>query len=100
MIFIGDCEYFSIDLIEIINMTISKTINEHHPLVTPLERYMKFLGFYTGSIEADMGKTPTFGSGMENAIKTFQKTVVGYSDKSCDGEITAKKNTWKKLLGV
>lgn len=81
-------------------VTISKTQNQHHKLVTPLERYMKSLGYYTGSIEADNGGTPSFGSGMESAIKKYQKNVVKASPANQDGVVTAKHATWKKLLGL
>ena len=81
-------------------VTISASTNKSHKLVTPLERYMKELGYYTGSIEADNGKTPIFGSGMTAAIKKYQKNVVKATAKNQDGVITAKAVTWKKLLNV
>lgn len=81
-------------------ITISKSKNKNHKLVTPLERYMKALGYYTGAIEADANKTPDFGGVMESAIKKYQKNVVKASTKNQDGEITAKATTWKKLLGL
>ena len=81
-------------------ITISKKENQHHALVTSLERYMKELGYYIGSIEADCGKTPEFGSGMEKAIKIYQRDVVKASVQYQDGIIDAKKSTWKKLLGL
>lgn len=76
--------------------TISRTINKIHPVVTALERRLKALGYYDGAIEADEGKVPCFGKGMEKAVKAYQK------DNKCvsDGEITAKQRTWKKLLGM
>lgn len=81
-------------------VTISASTNKSHKLVTPLERYMKELGYYTGSIEADNGKTPIFGGGMTAAIKKYQKNVVKATAKNQDGVITAKAATWKKLLNV
>lgn len=80
--------------------TISASANKSHALVTPLERYMKALGYYSGSIEADEGKTPVFGAKMTEAIKKYQKEVVKASVKNQDGVITAKANTWKKLLAT
>ena len=86
--------------------TLSKTItvstirNKKHAVVTPLERYMKALGYYTGEIEADKGKKPCFGKGMKEAIKQYQKEVVKASAKNQDGVITKKASTWKKLLGI
>lgn len=75
-------------------ITISTTKNKYHNVVTALERYLKTLGYYQGSIEADYGKTPIFGYGMKEAVMKYQKA------NSCvvDGEITAKKKTWQKLL--
>lgn len=82
-------------------VTISKSVNGNNALVTPLERYMKSLGYYTGSIEADNGKNPNFGPGMENAIKKYQTYVVKFTNvKYIDGIISGKQTTWKKLLGL
>lgn len=79
-------------------ITISNKWNRSHSLVTPLERYFTALGYYTGEIEADKGKTPIFGNGMRDATKCYQSKVVGSTGKSVDGELTKKKATWKKLL--
>ena len=79
-------------------VTVSKTKNRNHGVVTALERRLKALGYYTGKIEADEGKTPCFGAGMEKAVNEYQKKVLGYEDP--DGEITAKKKMWKSLLGM
>lgn len=80
------------------SITISAGSNKYHSLVTPLERYMKYLGYYKGTIEADLGKKPCFGNGMKEAIKQYQKEVVKATAKNCDGIISKKKSTWKKLL--
>lgn len=79
-------------------ITVSKTTNISHTVVTALERCLKRLGYYTGAIEADNGKKPVFGSGMEQAVKTYQKDVVKATAKNTDGVISAKGATWKKLL--
>lgn len=82
-------------------VTISATVNKNNKLVTPLERYMKTLGYYSGSIEADNGKTPSFGPNMTKAVMKYQTYVVKFSNtKNIDGVITAGKTTWKKLLGL
>lgn len=78
--------------------TVSRMKNKNHPVVTALERRLKALGYYTGAIEADEGKTPCFGKGMESAVNAYQKDVLGY--KNLDGEITAGKKMWKSLLGM
>lgn len=77
-------------------VTVSKTKNKNHAVVTPLERYLKLLGYYLGKVEADSGNKPVFGSGMDDAVRKFQK------DNGCvsDGEITARNKTWHKLLGM
>lgn len=78
--------------------TISIKENKYHPLVTPLERYMKALGYYTGSIEADKGKKQEFGPGMDKAIKTYQEKVVKHTEKNIDGELTKNGKTYKTLF--
>lgn len=77
-------------------VTLSISVNKNHPVVTPIERYLKVLGYYTGTIEADIGKNPCFGSGLKTAVMNYQK------EKGCisDGVVTAKQKTWKKLLGM
>ena len=77
-------------------VTISTIWNKHHDLVTPLERYFKTLGYYSGDVEADKGQKPSFGPGMKSATMAYQKNVV--KNNKCDGEITKKQATWKKLL--
>lgn len=79
-------------------VTVSRTKNKYHAVVTALERRMKALGYYTGEIEADKGKTPIFGLGMETAVNSYQKNVLGYNNP--DGEVTAGKKMWKSLLGI
>ena len=76
--------------------TVSSKINRYHAIVTPLERWLKQLGYYDGDIEEDEGRTPEFGRGMKEAVKAYQR------DNGCvvDGELTARNKTWKKLLRV
>lgn len=81
-------------------VTVGTETNKNHAIVTPLERYMKSLGYYTGSIEADFGKQPVFGSGMKKAIELYQKEVVKASAKNQDGILSEKGATWKTLYGV
>lgn len=81
-------------------VTISTKSNNTHALVTPLERYMKALGYYTGAIEEDIGKKPKYGSGMTKAIQTYQKEVVKAKPKYQDGIITARTSTWRKMLNM
>lgn len=74
--------------------TVSTSFNRYHSIVTPLERWLKVLGYYNGVIEEDEGEDPEFGSGMEEAVINYQR------DNKCvdDGEITARQKTWKCLL--
>lgn len=74
---------------------ISTVWNKHHTLVTPLERYFKATGYYSGKIEADEGKKPDFGSGMKSAVMAYQAANFTFKP---DGVLDAKKSTWKKLL--
>lgn len=72
-------------------VTISSIKNYKHAVVKPVQKYLYALG-YTEVGDAD---------GV--AGKKFSEAVVNYQKKnSCviDGEITAGKKTWKKLLGM
>ena len=79
-------------------ITISVNINSRNALVTPLERYMKALGYYNGEIEADHRKTPIYGSGMKKAIMKYQREIVKSTGGDVDGIITKKQKTWRSLL--
>ncbi len=81
-------------------VTVSTAKNKSHTIVTALERYMQSVGYYTGSIEADRGKTPLFGNGMKKAVILYQANVVKAKARNQDGELTAGGATWKKLYGA
>lgn len=81
-------------------ISLSSTRNKNHPLITPVEKYLKSLGLYTGQVEADKGKTPIFGSGLTSAVKKYQKDIVKATSKNIDGIISAKGPTWKSMLKV
>lgn len=87
---------------EIVNLTVTVSTSKNcsHAIVTPLERYMQALGYYTGRIEADSGRTPLFGNGMRKAIILYQANVVKASKRNQDGELTARAATWKMLYGM
>ena len=72
-------------------VTVSASINRKHPVVEPIQKRLYALG-YTQVGEADGVAGPKFTA----AVKAFQE------DNDChnDGEITAKKKTWRKLLGM
>lgn len=78
-------------------VTVGTTRNSSHSIVTPLERYMKARGYYTGKVEADAGKKPVFGNGMKKAICLYQRKEVRAAEKYCDGVLTAGAATWKHL---
>ena len=81
-------------------ITVSTKTNNKHKVVTPLERFFKDAGYYTGTIEADEGKKQNFGPGMQTAVKKYQKEVVKATAKNQDGIISSKGATWKKILGI
>lgn len=76
------------------NETLSKTItvsiskNNRHAVIRPIQKYLNSLGFTCGTVDGIAGVK------FDSAVKAFQKA------NGCvvDGEITAQKNTWKKLL--
>ena len=69
-------------------ITVSKTKNNKHTVVKPLQIYLNYLGYNCGTVDG------IAGTKFDTAIKAFQKV------NGCvvDGEITAKATTWKKLL--
>lgn len=71
-------------------ITISKTKNNRHAVVKQLQEYLNYLGYNCGNADGIAGVK------FDSAIKHFQK------DHGCisDGELTAQKTTWKKLLTV
>ena len=73
--------------------TISTIWNRKHKAVKAVQKRLAALG-YTEVGEAD----GVAGSKFKKAVKRYQKEVVGL--KKPDGVITAKKYTWKKLLGM
>lgn len=71
-------------------VTVSATKNRMHAVVRPIQKYLNSLGYDCGIVDGIAGDK-------------FKKAVVKYQKaKGCvhDGEITAKGNTWKKLLGM
>jgi len=77
-------------------VTISAKTNRNHACVTALERLLKEHGYYTGVIEADQGKKPTFGNGMAKATALYQANIVGL--KKPDQEWTKGNKSYKKAL--
>ena len=73
--------------------TLCENRNKRHKAVKPVQKYLYSLG-YTEIGKADGVAGPKFTA----AVKNYQKKVVKLSNP--DGIISAKKNTWKKLLGL
>lgn len=71
-------------------VTVSKTKNNRHAVVKPIQRYLNVLGFSCGAADGIAGIK------FDSAIKAYQKA----NGCVADGEITARKNTWKHLLGM
>lgn len=69
-------------------VTVSKTKNRTHAVVKPLQQYLNSIGYDCGIVDG------IAGTKFDSAIKAFQKA----NGCTCDGEITAKNKTWKKLL--
>lgn len=73
-------------------VTISASENRKHPVVRPIQKRLNALGYDCGVSDGIAGTKFT------KAVKLYQKNVLGY--KIQDGEITARKNMWKSLLGL
>lgn len=69
-------------------VTVSKTKNNKHAVVKAIQKYLNSIGFDCGKVDG------IAGAKFDAAVKAFQKA------NGCvtDGEITAQKTTWKKLL--
>lgn len=68
--------------------------NKQHALVKPVQQYLKSLGYYKGSVHG------FYDNVTADAVKTYQKKVVKLTGNNVDGIMTAKKFTWKKILGL
>lgn len=69
-------------------VTISMRTNNRHAVVKPLQKYLNYIGFNCGTADGIAGVK------FDSAVKAYQKK----NNCIADGEITAKQNTWKKLL--
>ena len=67
---------------------VSKTKNNKHKVVKPIQKYLNSIGYSCGSVDG------IYGTKSETATKNFQKK----NKIASDGIIG--NNTWKKLLGV
>ncbi|GHU42117.1 hypothetical protein FACS1894111_05500 [Clostridia bacterium] len=71
-------------------VTVSKTINRKHAVVAVLQGRLNALGFNAGIVDGIAGNQ------FDTATKSFQKSFGGVED----GEFTAQKTSWKKILGM
>ena len=69
-------------------VTVSKTKNNKHAVVKPIQKYLNSIGYDCGIADG------VAGTKFDTAVKAFQKVNGCVSD----GEVTAKGSTWKKLL--
>lgn len=71
-------------------VTISKSKNNKHPVVKPIQKYLNSIGYNCGNPDGIAGNK------FDSAIKIYQ------NNNGCiaDGEITSKMKTWKKLLKI
>lgn len=79
-------------------VTLSTCHNQSHRLVTPVERYLKTLGYYSGLIEEDEGHLPLFGLKLEDAIKNYQDFFLRLPSDKQDGTLKAQSPIWKSLI--
>lgn len=69
-------------------VTVSRVINNRHTVIKPIQKYLNSIGCDCGTPDGIAGQK------FEKSVKSFQKSNRCISD----GEITAKRETWKKLL--
>ena len=71
-------------------ITVSAKTNRLHAVVKPLQKRLNALGFNCGTADGIAGAKFTA------AVQAYQKA----NGCTSDGSITARNNTWKKLLGM
>lgn len=71
-------------------VTVSAEKNRTHAVVRYIQKYLNALGYDCGTVDG------IAGSKFKKAVEKYQRA------KGCiaDGEVTARKKTWKKLLGM
>lgn len=71
-------------------VTVSKSKNNKHAVVKPLQKYLNSLGFNCGTVDG------CAGAKFDSATKAWQKA----NNCIADGEFTKGGKSWKKILGV
>lgn len=69
-------------------ITVSKSKNNRHAVVKAIQKYLNSIGYNCGTVDG------IAGTKFDSALKSFQKV----NGCVADGEATAQKTTWKKLL--
>lgn len=73
-------------------ITVSMYKNRKHPVVLPLQKYLKRHRYYGGDLDC------IAGTGFDAAVKKYQGTELKYAKP--DGKLTARGKTWKSVLGI
>lgn len=73
-------------------ITVSMRKNRKHPVVLPLQKYLKRNRYYNGALDC------IAGSNFDAAVRKYQSEELKYAKP--DGELTAKGKTWKSILGI
>lgn len=71
-------------------VTVSRRKNSRHKVVLPLQKRLRYYGFYEGGLDG------IAGSQFESAVNRYQTQVLGYG--KADGEVTVGKKMWQSLL--
>lgn len=71
-------------------VTVSKTKNNRHAVVKPIQKYLNTLGFSCGVEDGIAGVK------FDAAVKAYQKT----NGCVADGELTKEGKTWRCILGI
>lgn len=73
-------------------VTVSRGKNIRHNVVLPLQKKLRYHGFYEGGLDGVAGTL------FETAVNRYQTQVLGYG--KADGEVTAGRAMWQSLLGI
>ena len=73
-------------------VTVSKAKNRKHTVVLPLQKRLKYLGFYKDACDE------IAGNNFNDATKSFQ--VIHVKMRNGDGEFTARGKSWKTILTI
>lgn len=82
-------------------VTVSLSKNRYAACVSPLEKRLKALGFYTGAVEEDEGRSPIFGDKLGKAVKKYKKKYINVKNpEKATESVGAGGKMWRKLLGL